>query len=46
VDISELGERATARLLDLMKNPMRPEPNHETLATTLVVRRSCGARRP
>ena len=46
VDISVLGERATARLLDLMQSPARSEPTHETLATALVVRRSCGAQRP
>jgi len=45
VDISVLGERATARLLDALHQPAPREPVHETLPTTLVVRRSCGAQR-
>lgn len=46
VDISALGERATVRLLALLGEPADRELYHETLPTTLVVRRSCGARKP
>jgi LacI family transcriptional regulator, galactose operon repressor len=42
VDISALGERATVRLLALIREPADREPRRETLLTTLVVRRSCG----
>ncbi len=44
VDISALGERATARLLEALQEPPDRELRRETLPTTLVVRRSCGAR--
>ncbi len=46
VDISALGERATAALLSVLRHPGRREFTRETAATTLVVRRSCGARSP
>jgi LacI family transcriptional regulator len=46
VDISALGERATGRLLALIREPADRELRRETLPTTLVVRRSCGTRRP
>ena len=42
VDISGLGERAMARLLDAMQRSGGGEPRQETLATTLIVRGSCG----
>lgn len=44
VDIAEFGRRATQRLLDALQDPTAREPTRETLATTVVVRRSCGAR--
>ncbi len=44
VDISALGERATAALLSVLRHPGRREFTRETAATRLVVRRSCGAR--
>jgi len=43
VDTFNLGERAVALLLRGMRAPAEHEPRHETLSTTLVVRRSCGA---
>jgi LacI family transcriptional regulator len=43
VDITALGERAIARLLDRLRQPSERDPRRETLPTTLVVRRSCGA---
>ena len=43
VDIAELGTLATVRLLDALQEPSPQLPRHRTLATTLVVRRSCGA---
>lgn len=43
VDISALGERATVRLLDMLHDASTPDLRRETLPTTLVVRRSCGA---
>lgn len=43
VDISALGERATVRLLDMLDESPR-DLRRETLPTTLVVRRSCGAK--
>lgn len=42
VDISELGQRATERLLDAVWEPAPHAHYHRTLPTTLVVRRSCG----
>jgi LacI family transcriptional regulator len=45
VDISALGERAAAALLSVLRHPVRREFTRETVATTLVVRRSCGARK-
>jgi LacI family transcriptional regulator len=44
VDISTLGERATARLFGALREPSTRDLRRETLPTTLVVRRSCGAR--
>jgi len=43
VDISELGKNATDRLLDALGEPAPRTLQHQTLPTTLVVRRSCGA---
>ena len=43
VDFSELGQRATDRLLGALREPAAHTPRRETIATTLVVRRSCGA---
>jgi LacI family transcriptional regulator len=51
VDISTLGERATARLMEGVRTAEGRgsgdgrAPPHETLPTTLVIRDSCGARR-
>ncbi len=45
VDISALGERATAWLLAVLREPSDRELRRETLPTTLVVRRSCGTRK-
>lgn len=44
VDISALGERAVAALLAVLRHPGRHDFLRETAPTTLVVRRSCGAR--
>lgn len=46
VDISALGARATERLLDALRAPANRDLRRETLPTTLVVRRSCGALTP
>lgn len=46
VDISALGARATAWLLEALQSPGPREIRRETVATTLVVRKSCGAREP
>lgn len=46
VDISALGERATLRLLSAVRNKDGHERRAETLPTTLVLRRSCGAAVP
>lgn len=43
VDISELGKNATDRLLDALGEPAPRTLQRQTLPTTLVVRRSCGA---
>jgi LacI family transcriptional regulator len=43
VDIDELGRRAFALLLDAIGNPAVHRPRHDRVATTLVVRKSCGA---
>ncbi len=43
VDTSALGERATMRLLDALQDGTPRDLRRETLPTTLVVRRSCGA---
>lgn len=43
VDIAELGRRATERLLDALHEPAGRVATRETIATTLVVRQSCGA---
>lgn len=45
VDICALGERAAAGLLAALREPADRHPRRETLPTTLVVRRSCGAQR-
>jgi LacI family transcriptional regulator len=42
VGISELGERATRRLLEAVAGENQHERRQETLPTTLVVRSSCG----
>ena len=42
-DISALGERAAARLLSALERGGDPDLSRETMPTTLVVRRSCGA---
>lgn len=42
VPIAELGERATRRLLQTLSGPNGHEPRDETVATTLIVRESCG----
>jgi LacI family transcriptional regulator len=44
VDISALGERAAARVLSALERTADPDLSRETMPTTLVVRRSCGAR--
>jgi LacI family transcriptional regulator len=41
VDISKLGERATALLLSSLQNGDRP-PQQLQLSTNLVIRSSCG----
>ena len=46
VDISALGEHATLRLLAAVQNKDTHRPCVETLPTTLVLRRSCGAAFP
>ncbi|HEX6534182.1 MAG TPA: LacI family DNA-binding transcriptional regulator [Gemmatimonadaceae bacterium] len=43
VDISDLGHRATERLLELLAGPAPPpSPRQETVPAALVVRGSCG----
>ncbi|HET7790614.1 MAG TPA: LacI family DNA-binding transcriptional regulator [Gemmatimonadales bacterium] len=42
VDISDLGARATARLLDLVANGKQRQKRRELLPAVLVVRESCG----
>jgi LacI family transcriptional regulator len=42
VPIIELGERATERLVQTLSSDRRRRRECETLATTLVVRQSCG----
>ena len=46
VDISALGERATHRLLDAVRDKAAHVRRTETFPTTLVIRRSCGAAAP
>jgi len=46
VDISALGEHATLRLLAAVRDKDRHVHRAETLPTTLVLRRSCGAAFP
>jgi LacI family transcriptional regulator len=46
VDISALGEHATLRLLAALRNKETHHPRAQTLPTTLVLRRSCGAAVP
>jgi LacI family transcriptional regulator len=43
VPILDLGERATERLVDSLSTTRRRRRSCETLATTLVVRQSCGS---
>jgi LacI family transcriptional regulator len=43
VDIAELGRCAFGLLLDAIGNPAVHAPRHDRVATTLVVRKSCGA---
>jgi LacI family transcriptional regulator len=43
VDIAELGKCAFALLLDAVANPAVHTPRHDRVATSLVVRGSCGA---
>lgn len=45
VDISALGERATAALISMLRHPGHRDFTRESATTTLVVRRSCGTRR-
>jgi LacI family transcriptional regulator len=44
VDVSELGARATGRLLEVVRSENQLEKRQEILPTKLVIRRSCGAR--
>ena len=46
VDISALGERATLRLLEAVRDKAAHVRRTETFPTTLVLRRSCGAAAP
>jgi LacI family transcriptional regulator len=43
VDIAEMGRCAFALLLEAIGNPVVHAPRHDRIATTLVVRKSCGA---
>jgi LacI family transcriptional regulator, galactose operon repressor len=43
VDIAEMGRCAFGLLLDAIGNPTAHAPRHDLAATTLVVRKSCGA---
>lgn len=43
VDISALGQRATVKLFQALEGSFDRDARRETLAATLVVRRSCGA---
>jgi LacI family transcriptional regulator len=45
VPIAELGSRATRRLLQMISRSSGLSVRHETLATTLIVRDSCGGSR-
>lgn len=44
VDIADLGRRAVTRLFDAIRAPNAAPPDRELISTTLVLRRSCGAR--
>jgi len=46
VDIAEMGRCAFGLLLDAIGNPSAHAPRHDLVATTLVVRKSCGAPKP
>jgi LacI family transcriptional regulator len=46
VDMLQMGERAVELLLDPERAAVTREGRHDVLATRLVVRASCGARRP
>ncbi len=44
VDLTGVGERAVALLLSALEGGGLRKPRHEVVETTLVIRRSCGAR--
>lgn len=44
VDIEELGRRAFETVFEAIEQPIRRRPTRERLATTLVVRTSCGSK--
>ena len=46
VDMLQMGERAVELLLDPERSAAHREGRHDVLSTRLVVRASCGARRP
>lgn len=46
IDITELGERAMARLLDVIQKPGGRQGAHHTLPASLVARASCGEQLP
>ncbi len=46
VDISALGELATLRLISALQDKEHHQRREDVLPTTLVLRRSCGARAP
>jgi LacI family transcriptional regulator len=46
VDISALGELATLRLISALQDKDHHQRREDVLPTTLVLRRSCGARAP
>ncbi len=46
VDIAELGRRAVEHLVASIERTVQPGRKHEVIATTLVVRESCGAEMP
>jgi len=46
IDIADLGRRAFGLLRDAMERPFVPLPRRDCIATTLVVRGSCGGPPP